>query len=154
LRFSATHGYNWIRLRIFHTPTQIPTNLPYTIARAQSAKKLGLRFLLDYHYSDTWADPGKQFIPKAWEGIVVEAAYNRTPGNYRAKPAPFPESPEGQMQFWEEVNRIVQATPDGRGIGVFWWEPAVGGCRVGRGFFDKDGNALPVITVFDKFTRH
>jgi arabinogalactan endo-1,4-beta-galactosidase len=86
--------------------------------------------------------------------IVVEAAYNWTPGNYRAKPGPFAESPEGQRQFWDEVNRTVQATPDGRGIGVFWWEPAVGGGRGGRGFFDKDGNVLPVITVFDRFTRH
>jgi len=85
--------------------------------------------------------------------IVVEAAYNWTPGNYRNKPAPFPETPEGQKEFWEEVNRTVQATPDGRGIGVFWWEPAVGGMG-GRGFFDKSGNALPVITVFDRFTRH
>src|SRR4029077_16171071 len=30
--------------------------------------KLGFKFLLDFHYSDTWADPGEQFIPKAWEG--------------------------------------------------------------------------------------
>ena len=86
--------------------------------------------------------------------IVVEAAYNWTPGNYRDKPAPFPETTEGQKEFWEEVNRTVMATPDGLGIGVFWWEPAVGGGRGGRGFFDKDGNALPVITVFDRFTRH
>lgn len=44
----------------------------------------------------------------------------------------------------------MQAAPDGSGIGVFWWEPAGGG----RGFFDREGNALPVTTVFDKFTRH
>ena len=31
-------------------------------------KKLGYKFLLNYHYSDTWADPGKQFLPKAWQG--------------------------------------------------------------------------------------
>ena len=292
LQIFKNHGYNWIRLRLFHTPTQLPNNLEYTIALAKSAKALGFKFLLDYHYSDTWADPGKQFIPKAWEGMnhaqmvealfnytrdttaafrdagvlpemvqigneitngmlwpdaklpqnwdnfadfikagiagveagkgnqprprimihvdkggswtatkwffdklnsyhvnydvigqsyypwwhgslndlrenliltareyqkdimVVEAAYNWTPGNYRTRPAPFPETPEGQKQFMEEVNRVVQETPDGRGIGVFWWEPAVEGGLRGRGFFDKDGNALPVITVFDRFTRH
>jgi len=59
------HGYNWIRLRLFHTPTRLPNNLEYTIALAKEAKKEGFKFLLDYHYSDTWADPGKQFIPKA-----------------------------------------------------------------------------------------
>src|SRR5262245_21563510 len=48
------HGYNWIRLRLFHTPTQLPNNLDYTIAVAKEAKKLGFKFLLNYHYSDTW----------------------------------------------------------------------------------------------------
>src|SRR6185369_14540262 len=68
LQIFKNHGYNWIRLRLFHTPTQLPNNLEYTIALAREAKKLGFKFLLDYHYSDTWADPGKQFLPKAWEG--------------------------------------------------------------------------------------
>ena len=62
------HGYNWIRLRLFHTPTELPNSLAYTIALAKEAKKNGFKFLLDYHYSDTWADPGKQFLPKIWEG--------------------------------------------------------------------------------------
>lgn len=62
------HGYNWIRLRLFHTPTELPNNLEYTIVFAKEAKQNGYKFLLDYHYSDTWADPAKQFVPKAWEG--------------------------------------------------------------------------------------
>ncbi len=69
LEIFKNHGYNWIRLRLFHTPTELPNNLDYTIALAKAAKKLGFHFLLDYHYSDTWADPGKQFLPKAWEGM-------------------------------------------------------------------------------------
>src|SRR5579871_113210 len=68
LRIFQNHGYNWIRLRLFHTPTELPNSLPYTIAAAKQAKALGFKFLLDFHYSDTWADPGKQFTPKAWEG--------------------------------------------------------------------------------------
>ena len=78
------------------------------------------------------------------------------PPNTGTKPAPFPETPEGQREFLEEVNRMVLATPGGHGKGVFWWEPAVGrvgGNISGRGMFDNDGNALPVINVFDKFTR-
>ncbi len=295
LQIFKDHGYNWIRLRLFHTPTQLPNSLEYTIALAKAAHQLGYKLLLDYHYSDTWADPGKQFIPKAWEGLsheqmvqalldytkqttsafreagvlpdmvqigneitngmlwpdarlpanwdhfadfikagiagveagsgpiggnaprprimihidkggdaaktkwffdklnsygvkydvigqsyypwwhgslndlrenlifmaneyhkdimVVEAAYNWQPREYTKKPAPFAESPEGQKEFLEEVNRTVQATPFGLGKGVFWWEPAVSGSRGGRGFFGADGNALPVMTVFDKFTR-
>ena len=291
LEILRDHGYNWIRLRLFVAPTELPNNLDYTIALAKKAKSLGYHFLLDYHYADTWADPGHQPMPKAWEGktheqlvdavfaytrdtiaafrdagvlpdmvqvgneitngmmwpdgklpenwdrfaqlvyagingvdagrgngrrprimihidrgadwkgtkafldklnsydipydvigqsyypwwhgslnalranlesmareyhrdiIVVEAAYNWQPGNYIGKPAPFPESPEGQRQFLDEVNRVVMETPDGRGKGVFWWEPAVTGPLTARGFFDETHNALPVITVFDRFSR-
>jgi arabinogalactan endo-1,4-beta-galactosidase len=85
--------------------------------------------------------------------IVVEAAYNWQPGNYVNKPAPFPETPEGQRAFLDELNRVVMETPNGRGKGVFWWEPAVTGPLTSRGFFDEQHNALPVITVFDRFTR-
>jgi arabinogalactan endo-1,4-beta-galactosidase len=290
IRIFKDHGYNWIRLRLFHTPSRLPNNLTYTIALAKQAKKNGFKFLLDYHYSDTWADPGKQFMPKAWENksqaelvqavfeytrntmisfrdsavfpdmvqvgneisngmlwpngklpdnwdnfaalvqagingvhascgnnpcpqimihidkggdknftkyffdklnsygirydvigqsyypwwhgslldlrqclnytaeeyqkdiMVVEAAYNWKPTEYVNKNAPFDESPEGQKQFLEEVSRIVMNIPANRGIGVFWWEPAVSR-RGSRSFFDENGNVLPVITVFDKFTR-
>jgi arabinogalactan endo-1,4-beta-galactosidase len=291
LQIFKDHGYNWIRLRLFHTPTRLPNNLEYTIALAQDAKKLGYKFLLNYHYSDTWADPGKQYTPVAWrdksheelvqalfeytrdtiiafreagvmpdmvqpgneiingmlwpdgrlpgnwdnfaelmeagingveagrgdaprplimvhidrggdkEGtknffdkwhsynidydiigqsyypwwhgslldlrenmifmaneyqkdiMLVEVAYNWRLSEYRNKLAPFPETPEGQRQFLDEVHRIVLNTPHNRGKGIFWWEPAVMGGLRSRGMFGDDGNALPVITVFDKFTR-
>jgi len=296
LQLFRDHGYNWIRLRLFHTvansPWPLPNDLPYTLSLAKKAKAMGYKFLLDYHYSDTWADPQKQYTPKAWEQltgqalidsveaytrttiaalrdggampdmvqigneisvgmiwpqgklpgnwdtlaelvkagirgvqagrgsapmplimihidkggdktttkwffdnllqrgvqfdvigqsyypwwhgsllelrdnlafmattynkpiIVVEAAYNFRPTEYIGKPAPFPETPEGQRDFWDSVNTIVLATPNGLGKGVMWWEPAVepGPIR-SRGMFDDDGNALPVVTVFDKYTR-
>jgi arabinogalactan endo-1,4-beta-galactosidase len=76
------HGYNWIRLRLFHSPRRLPNNLEYTIALARDAKKLGFKFLLNYHYSDTWADPAKQYIPEAWEGKshdeLVQAVFEYT----------------------------------------------------------------------------
>ena len=65
------HGYDWIRLRIFHTPTELPNDLEFTIALAQDAKERGFRFLLDYHYADGWADPQKQPIPGAWDTTDV-----------------------------------------------------------------------------------
>jgi len=288
LEILRSHGYNWVRLRLFHTPAELPNNLEYTIGLANAAKKLGFHFLLDFHYSDTWADPGKQFIPKAWQAksharlveavfsytranmaaferagappemvqignevthgmlwpdghlpenwdhfaelikagiqgveagcgagprprimihidrggdvngtqyffdklnsygvnydvigqsyypwwqgsledlrrnlafmanryrqdiILVEAAYNWKPAEYKNSAAPFPETPEGQRQFLQDVNRAVRSTPHGRGKGLFWWEPAVAGGLRSRGFFDDDGNTLPVITVFDR----
>jgi arabinogalactan endo-1,4-beta-galactosidase len=292
LQLFKDHGYNWIRLRLFHSPTQLPNNLKYTIELARQAKELGYKFLLDYHYSDTWADPGKQYLPKAWEGIsqeqmvdsvfeytkstmiafrkaaafpdmvqvgneinagmlwpngklpnnwdnfaqllqaginginascgnnpcpkvmihiakggdrrfteyyfdkirnygieydvigqsyypwwhgnllslreclsfaameyqkdvmVVEAAYNFAPKEYVGKLAPFPETPEGQKEFMEEVHRIVLAVPDNRGRGIFWWEPAAPQRGFStRTYFDKEGNVMPVINVFNKYTR-
>jgi arabinogalactan endo-1,4-beta-galactosidase len=82
LKIFKDHGYNWIRLRLFHTPVELPNSLDYTITLAKKAKEDGFKFLLDYHYSDTWADPGKQFIPKAWTGLshgeMVKAVYDYT----------------------------------------------------------------------------
>lgn len=292
-----SHGYNWIRLRLFHNPEvgayQLPNDLEYTIALAKAAKTKGYKFLLDYHYSDTWADPQKQFMPKAWEGlsqpelahavyeytletmlafkqagvypdmvqvgneisngmiwpngklpdnwdnfaallqsgingvkascgtdkcpkimvhidkggdkaftkyfydkvasygiefdvigqsyypwwhgnllqlreclnftaleynkdiVLVEVAYNFNPQEYKDKPAPFPETPQGQKDFLEEVNTIILNIPNHKGVGIFWWEAAA----PGRGFstrtlFDENGNAQPVIKLFDQYTRN
>ncbi len=86
--------------------------------------------------------------------IVVEVAYNFRPAEYLGKPAPFAETPEGQRDFLQSVHEIVLATPHGLGRGVMWWEPAVEPSPIrSRGMFDDGGNALPVISVFDKWTR-
>ena len=72
LQIFKDHGYNWVRLRLFHSPKSLPNNLEYTIALARAAREQGFRFLLDFHYSDTWADPGKQFTPAAWKSMPHE----------------------------------------------------------------------------------
>ena len=68
-----SNGVNWHRLRIFVDPTGtdpfVVQDLNYTINLAQRAKANGSNLLLDFHYSDTWADPGKQFKPAAWSGL-------------------------------------------------------------------------------------
>jgi arabinogalactan endo-1,4-beta-galactosidase len=76
LQVFRDNGYNWVRYRLWHTPTRGAQNLEYVIARAQEAKKLGFKFLLNYHYSDTWADPLNQPIPKAWEGMDADQMAN------------------------------------------------------------------------------
>ena len=285
------HHYNWVRLRIFHDPSaapdHLPNDLPYTLALAERAKSAGFHILLDFHYSDSWADPGKQPMPAAWTNlkhqqlvkkivdytrdtiaafaqhgvmpdmvqvgneitngmlwpdgklpdnwdnladllnagiagidagrgaapkprimihiersgdydaavwffdnliahhvhfdviglsyypfwhgriqvlrgnlhdlalryhlpiIVVETAYNWTPGGMTGKKTDFPESPEGQLAFLRAVDAAVRAIPNRLGQGIFWWEPAAEGSLRGRSFFDNDGNVLPVITAFD-----
>ncbi len=74
------HGINWIRLRIWNDPTDAAGNplgggnndLATTVALATRAKGMGFKFLLDFHYSDFWADPGQQNIPKAWVGLNLD----------------------------------------------------------------------------------
>ncbi|MFP8489666.1 arabinogalactan endo-beta-1,4-galactanase [Gracilimonas sp. Q87] len=289
----SDHGYDWIRLRLFHSPDRLPNDLEYTIELAQEAQKRGMKFLLDYHYSDSWADPQKQWMPEAWEGleyeglrdsvydytkrtieafreagvmpemvqigneirngmiwpagqlpenwdtfagllqagidgvdagrgqemrpqimihydngadakgnrefydniekygiefdiiglsyypwwhgnllelrenllslmrhydediILVETAYNWRPSEYieEGALAPWPETPEGQKDFLETVHETLININSSRIKGIFWWEPAVTGGLRSRGYFDDDGNALPVINVFDKYKR-
>ncbi|MDY7396321.1 glycosyl hydrolase 53 family protein [Aureibaculum sp. 2210JD6-5] len=297
LEIFKEHGYNWIRLRLFHNPNigqyNLPNDLDYTIQLAKEAKKQGFKFLLDYHYSDTWADLAKQYTPKAWEGktgeelvkevfeytkttmlafrdagvfpdmvqvgneisngmlwpfgklpenwdgfaallqsgingvyascgnnpcpeimihidkggdkdftkyffdkietygikfdvigqsyypwwhgslldfreclnftantyqkdiVVVEVAYNYARQEYKDKKAPFPETPQGQKEFLEAVNKIILNVSDGRGKGLFWWEPAAPNKGFStRTFFSPEGDVMPAITVFDKYVRY
>ena len=67
LQILSEAGVNWIRLRLWHTPKDNWNNLEHTLKNAQKIKAAGFRFLLDIHYSDSWADPSKQNIPKDWE---------------------------------------------------------------------------------------
>jgi len=67
-------GVDCFRLRLFVAPDfrGIVTNdLDYTLALARRVKASGARLMLDLHYSDTWADPAKQFKPAAWEKLSV-----------------------------------------------------------------------------------
>jgi len=73
LRIFKDHGVNYIRLRLWHTPAGGYCDLEKTLRAAGRAKALGLKFLLDLHYSDTWADPGRQAKPAAWESLSYEA---------------------------------------------------------------------------------
>jgi Arabinogalactan endo-1,4-beta-galactosidase len=77
------HGANIVRVRLWHTPTWTAySNLPDVQRTIRRAKALGLTVLLDFHYSDTWADPGKQIIPAAWESLaqpqLEQAMYDYT----------------------------------------------------------------------------
>ena len=294
LQIFHDHGYNWIRLRVCVEPVggRLPNDTAYTIALAKQARALGFKFLLDFHYSNSWADPTNEPTPEAWRGLapealvdavftytrdtiasfrdagvlpdmvqigneigngflwpvgklpdnwdnfaalvyagingvdagrgnnrrpkillhvdhggdpyltqkfftklnsygvpydviglsfypwshgtlldlranldyiarvlkkdvlVAETGYYWRPSRYfRDSPPPFPETPEGQRQWLEAVNNAVMATPDGHGLGVFWWEPAASGGLVSRGYFDDNHAALTIMDAFDPYTR-
>jgi arabinogalactan endo-1,4-beta-galactosidase len=61
-------GMNTIRLRVWGNPAGGYNNKSDVVAKAVRAKNLGMRIMLDFHYSDTWADPGHQTKPVAWTG--------------------------------------------------------------------------------------
>ena len=76
----AENGVNWMRIRVWNDPRGRAgepylagtCDMAHYIRLATLAKAKGYKLLLDFHYSDFWADPGKQMIPKAWENLSVE----------------------------------------------------------------------------------
>lgn len=80
-------GTNWYRLRLFVDPGNdsnpfVAQDTEYVIDLAKRVKAAGGKVLLDFHYSDTWADPGKQYLPAAWESFsfdeLEQAVYGYT----------------------------------------------------------------------------
>jgi len=69
LQIFKNHGINYIRLRIWNAPFIGYNNLAKTLVMAKRVKALQMGLLIDFHYSDTWADPGKQTKPAAWAGL-------------------------------------------------------------------------------------
>ena len=84
------NGINYIRVRIWNDPFDANGNgygggncdLENAIAVGKAAAKYGMKLLVNFHYSDFWADPGKQMVPKAWKGMDIdqktEALYQYT----------------------------------------------------------------------------
>jgi beta-galactosidase len=119
------HGFNYIRLRIFNDPARDSgyspgkgfCDLEQTKKMAKRIKDAGMKLLLDFHYSDYWADPGKQYKPAAWRGLA------------------FPELKKALYDYTRQVMRELKdqgTTPDmvqvGNEInhGIVWPEGNVG----------------------------
>ena len=75
-------GMNTIRLRVWVNPTNGWSGKADVVAKAKRAKAAGYRIMIDFHYSDSWADPGQQTKPAAWntQGIadLKTSVYNHT----------------------------------------------------------------------------
>lgn len=65
-------GMNSIRLRVWVDPAQGWCAVDDVVEKAKRAHELGMKIMIDFHYSDSWADPGMQNIPKAWEGYNLD----------------------------------------------------------------------------------
>lgn len=62
-------GVNSIRLRVWVNPDKPWNGIQDVVVKAKRAHSLGQRLMIDFHFSDYWADPGKQVIPKAWADL-------------------------------------------------------------------------------------
>ncbi|MFY1655390.1 glycosyl hydrolase 53 family protein [Solwaraspora sp. WMMB762] len=82
LRILADNGVNYARLKVWVDPADGFSDKADVLAKARRAKAQGMKLMIDFHYSDTWADPGKQYKPAAWEGLdfdeLRQAVYDHT----------------------------------------------------------------------------
>lgn len=65
-------GVNSIRLRVWVNPAEGWNNIDDVVVKARRADRLGQRLMIDFHFSDTWADPGHQEMPEAWKNLGFE----------------------------------------------------------------------------------
>ncbi len=82
LPFFKGQGLNAMRVRLFVDPSQdndkaVCQDLEYVKALGKRIKDQGMAFMLDFHYSDTWADPGKQWTPDAWKTLSDAELYEK-----------------------------------------------------------------------------
>ncbi|MBR6120378.1 MAG: glycosyl hydrolase 53 family protein [Oscillospiraceae bacterium] len=76
----AENGVNMIRVRVWNDPFDAEgrgygggnCDINTALEIGKRATKYGMKLLVDFHYSDFWADPGKQMVPKAWAGMSLE----------------------------------------------------------------------------------
>lgn len=117
------HGFNYIRLRIFvdpaapkgYSPGKGFCDLRHTEEMARRIQKAHMGFLLDFHYSDTWADPSKQYKPAVWQhddfAGLKRDIYRYTDSVISALKAQG--TPPGIVQVGNEINHGM-LWPDGR----------------------------------------
>ena len=76
LKWLKKQGWNSVRVRLFVNPDSAKQNhrnegvcqhIDMVKRFGRQVRKAGMSLMLDFHYSDTWADPGKQYIPSAWK---------------------------------------------------------------------------------------
>lgn len=130
LKILKDHGINSIRLRTFVNPSNDKRSghcsKEETVAMAVRAQKIGMRIMIDFHYSDSWADPSKQKKPAAWEGHdfsqLLNDVYNYTSDVMKALKTSgvYPEwvqvgnetpggiiYPEGRTSNWKQLAQLI-----------------------------------------------
>lgn len=111
-------GWELLRLRLWHSPAEPWQGLDSTVAFAARARSQGFELLLDPHFSDSWADPGQQTPPAAWQGLAGAALEDSVRGYARGVLESFAAA--GATPAWIQLGNEI----DG---GLLWPAGAVGG---------------------------
>lgn len=80
LKILSDNGINYIRVRVWNNPYDREGNgfgggnctIDTAVELGKRATKYGMKLLVDFHYSDFWADPSKQMCPRAWLGMTID----------------------------------------------------------------------------------
>jgi arabinogalactan endo-1,4-beta-galactosidase len=111
----ARNGVNYARLKVWVNPADGWNDKADVLAMAKRARAAGMQVLVDFHYSDAWADPGKQNKPAAWAALpfdqLRQAVYDHT---YDVLSALRRQgTPAAMAQVGNEINGGM-LWPDGR----------------------------------------
>ena len=121
LEIFKARGCNLMRLRLWVNPSgkkDMVCDLDYTVALARRIKKAGFKLLLDFHYSDTWADPAHQTKPAAWKDLPFDELKQRVHDYSRDSIAAFKKA--------DALPDIVQIGNEIKG-GMLWPDGKSGG---------------------------
>ena len=145
ITFSRDNGLNAMRVRLFVDPTKAPDaekkegvrqDLAYVTALGKRIKDAGLKFLLDFHYSDSWADPVKQYTPDAWVTLTDLQLYDKI-YNYTKECLQTLKDAGAEPDFIQTGNEIS--------YGMCWGKR--GSSSLKRCYTDKDANWLRFTTL-------
>ena len=114
LQILKEHGLNYARLRVWLNSPDGYHGKAQLLEMARRLRDMGIPLLVDFHYTDTWADPGKQPKPAAWQGLTFDelknALYEYTCDILGALAAQG--TPPGMVQVGNEINNGM-VWPDG-----------------------------------------
>lgn len=147
------HGFNSIRLRLWHTPDGTYSTLERVQAMATRVHAAGLDLFLDFHYSDWWADAGSQGKPAAWADlefdVLVDSVYQYSHDVIASLRA------HGTLPAIVQIGNEIRGGllwPDGRVGGAYdtseQWDRLVTLLDAGRrGVLDAAGSDTPEILI-------
>ena len=157
LQILKDRGINCIRLRLFTSsaaqaranPYSYTNNLDYTLPLAIRVKNAGLKLMLDFHYSDTWADPEHQSKPAAWNDLSFPELVQQM-RSYNSNTIAAFQAAGARPDFVQVGNEITGGMlwPDGKNIDAAHWQNLAGLMKAAvQGIDDASGTNRPKIIV-------